>query len=64
MGNFCPECANHNNKKKGKVMAATWRGNSDDFNEGEETSDDEVANFIAFASFHESKSKSLEEEEG
>ncbi|KAK0585309.1 hypothetical protein LWI29_026647 [Acer saccharum] len=51
IGHFAPECANHVNKKKGKVMAATWSG-SDDSNEGDESSDDKelMANFIAFAS--------------
>ncbi|KAI9165696.1 hypothetical protein LWI28_018909 [Acer negundo] len=62
-GHFAPECANHLVKKKGKVMAATWSGSSDDSMEGEESSDDEVANFIAFVSSHESKSKGEEEEE-
>ncbi|KAK1562827.1 hypothetical protein Q3G72_017666 [Acer saccharum] len=41
IGHFAPECANHNDKKKGKVMAATWSGSSDDSNEGDESSSDE-----------------------
>ena len=62
IGHFAPDCANHVNKKKGKVMAATWSG-SDDSNEGDESSDDEelMANFIAFTSSHKSKSASKEE---
>ena len=63
IGHFAPECANHNDKKKGKVMAATWSGSSDDSIEGEDSSDDEVANFIAFVSSYKSKSGSEKEEE-
>ena len=46
-------------------MAATWSGSSDDSNEEDESSDDEeiMANFLAFASFHKSKSGSEKEEE-
>ncbi|KAK0604218.1 hypothetical protein LWI29_013264 [Acer saccharum] len=58
IGHFAPECANHNEKKKGKVMAATWSGSSDDSNEEDESSSEEelMANFLAFASSHKSKS--------
>ena len=64
IGHFAPECANHNDKKKGKVMAATWSGSSDDSNEGDKTSSEEeiMANFLAFASSHKSKSASEKEE--
>ena len=64
IGHFAPKCANYVNKKKGKVMAATWSG-SDDSNEGDEFSDDEelMANFIAFAFSHKSKGSSEEENE-
>ncbi|KAK0588309.1 hypothetical protein LWI29_037721 [Acer saccharum] len=64
IGHFAPECANHNEKKKGKVMAATWSGSSDDSDEGDESSDDEelMANLLAFASSHKSKSASEREE--
>ncbi|KAK0588023.1 hypothetical protein LWI29_032999 [Acer saccharum] len=41
IGHFAPECANHNEKKKGKVMAATWSGSSDDSNEEDESSSEE-----------------------
>ncbi|KAK0572451.1 hypothetical protein LWI29_031613 [Acer saccharum] len=60
---LCPECANHNEKKKGKVMAATWSGSSDDSNEEDESSSEEelMANFLAFASSHKSKSASEKE---
>ncbi|KAK0593945.1 hypothetical protein LWI29_036523 [Acer saccharum] len=63
-GHFSPECANHNDKKKGKVMAATWSGGSDDSNERDESSGDEdlMANFLAFASSHKSKSANEKEE--
>ncbi|KAI9160072.1 hypothetical protein LWI28_004869 [Acer negundo] len=63
IGHFATECVNHNDKNKGKVMAATWSGSSDDSNEGDESSDDEelMANFLAFASSHKSKSASEEE---
>ena len=46
-------------------MAATWSGSSDDSNEGDESLDDEdiMANFLAFASSHKSKSASEKEEE-
>ena len=46
-------------------MAATWSGSSDDSNEEDESSDDEdiMANFLAFASSHKSKSGSEKEEE-
>jgi len=44
-------------------MAATWSGSSDDSIEGEDSSDDEVANFIAFVSSYKSKSGSEKEEE-
>jgi hypothetical protein len=65
IGHFAPDCANHKEKKKGKVMAATWSGSSDDSNEEDESSDDEdiMANFLAFASSHKSKSGSEKEEE-
>ncbi|KAK4860440.1 hypothetical protein QYF36_023877 [Acer negundo] len=65
IGHFTPECANHNDKKKGKVMAATWSGSSVDSNEGNESSDDEdlMANFLAFASSHKSKNASEKEQE-
>ncbi|KAK0576621.1 hypothetical protein LWI29_020731 [Acer saccharum] len=64
IGHFAPECANHIEKKKGKVMAATWSENSDDSIEGDESSDDEelMANLLAFASSHKSKSASEREE--
>ncbi|KAK1587554.1 hypothetical protein Q3G72_014140 [Acer saccharum] len=63
-GRFAPECANHNEKKKGKVMAATWSGSSDDSIEGYKSSDDEelMANLLAFESSHKSKSASEREE--
>ncbi|KAK0591556.1 hypothetical protein LWI29_003865 [Acer saccharum] len=62
IGHFAPDCANHVEKKKGKVMAATWSGSSDDSYEGDESSDDEelMANLLAFASSHKSKSASEE----
>jgi hypothetical protein len=65
IGHFALDCANHMEKKKGKVMAATWSGSSDDSNEEDESSDDEdiMANFLAFASSHKSKSGSEKEEE-
>ena len=44
-------------------MAATWSGSSDDSIDREDSSDDEVANFIAFVSSHKSKSGSEKEEE-
>ncbi|KAK0599310.1 hypothetical protein LWI29_004159 [Acer saccharum] len=64
IGHFAPECANHNEKKKDKVMAATWSGSSDNSNEEDESSSEEelMANFLAFASFHKSKSASEKEE--
>ncbi|KAK1558510.1 hypothetical protein Q3G72_003173 [Acer saccharum] len=64
IGHFAPECANHNERKKGKVMAATWSGSSDDSNEEDESSSEEelMANFLAFASSHKSKSASEKEE--
>ncbi|KAK0598426.1 hypothetical protein LWI29_034593 [Acer saccharum] len=64
IGHFAPECANHNEKKKDKVMAATWSGSSDDSNEEDESSSEEehMANFLAFASSHKSKSASEKEE--
>ncbi|KAK0583521.1 hypothetical protein LWI29_037786 [Acer saccharum] len=64
IGHFAPDCANHVEKKKGKVMAATWSGSSDDSYEGDESSDDEelMANLLAFASSHKSKSASEREE--
>ncbi|KAK0594094.1 hypothetical protein LWI29_007213 [Acer saccharum] len=45
-------------------MAATWSGSSDDSYEGDESSDDEelMANLLAFASSHKSKSASEREE--
>ncbi|KAK0585174.1 hypothetical protein LWI29_024248 [Acer saccharum] len=45
-------------------MAATWSGSSDDSIEGDESSDDEelMANLLAFASSHKSKSASEREE--
>ncbi|KAK1568500.1 hypothetical protein Q3G72_025203 [Acer saccharum] len=63
-GHFALKCANHNDKKKGKVMATTWGGSSDDSNEKDEFSGDEdlMANFLAFASSHKSKSASEKEE--
>ncbi|KAK0575310.1 hypothetical protein LWI29_037104 [Acer saccharum] len=63
-GHIAPECANHNEKKKGKVMATTWSGSSDDSDEGDESLDDEelMANLLAFASSHKSKSASGREE--
>ncbi|KAK4858622.1 hypothetical protein QYF36_019545 [Acer negundo] len=65
IGHFTPECTNHNDKKKGKVMTATWSGSSDGSNEGDVSSDDEelMANFLAFASSHKSKTASEEERE-
>ncbi|KAK0579086.1 hypothetical protein LWI29_020756 [Acer saccharum] len=64
IGHFAPKCANHNEKKKGKVMAATWSGSSDDSNEEDESSSEEelMANLLAFASSHKSKSGSEREE--
>ncbi|KAK0573180.1 hypothetical protein LWI29_004054 [Acer saccharum] len=64
IGHFAPECANHNERKKGKVMAATWSGSSDGSNEEDESSSEEelMANFLAFASSHKSKSASEKEE--
>ncbi|KAK0584122.1 hypothetical protein LWI29_007953 [Acer saccharum] len=64
IGHFAPECANHNERKKGKVMAATWSGSSDDSNEEDESSSEEelMANFLAFASSHKSKSASEKED--
>ncbi|KAK0572246.1 hypothetical protein LWI29_028494 [Acer saccharum] len=64
IGHFAPEYANHNEKKKGKVMAATWSGSSDDSNEEDESSSEEelMANFLAFAFSHKSKSASEKEE--
>ena len=37
IGHFTLECANHMDKKKGKVMAATWSSSSDDSNEWHRT---------------------------
>src|SRR5579862_7728980 len=56
IGHFAPDCANHNEKKKGKVMAVTWSGSSDDSYEEDDTSSEEelMANFLAFASSHKS----------
>src|SRR5579862_2448362 len=64
IGHFAPDCANHNEKKKGKVMAVTWSGSSDDSYEEDDTSSEEeiMANFIAFASSHKSKSGSEKED--
>ncbi|KAK0575080.1 hypothetical protein LWI29_033715 [Acer saccharum] len=64
IGHFAPECANHNEKKKGKVMAATWSGSIDDSYERDESSNDEelMANLLAFAPSHKSKSASEREE--
>src|SRR5579862_2626667 len=64
IGHFAPDCANHNEKKKGKVMAATWSGSSDDSYEEDESSSEEelMANFLAFASSHKSKSASEKED--
>ena len=38
IGHFAPECANHNERKRGKVIAATWSGSSDDSIEGDRKS--------------------------
>ncbi|KAK0574789.1 hypothetical protein LWI29_029107 [Acer saccharum] len=64
IGHFAPECANHNERKKGKVMAATWSGSSDDSNEEDESSSEEelMANFLALVSSHKSKSASEKED--
>ena len=64
ISHFAPECANHNDKKKGKVMATTWSGSSDYSNERDESSSEEelMANFLAFTSSHKSKSASEKEE--
>src|SRR5579862_8173120 len=64
IGHFAPDCANHNEKKKGKVMAVTWSGSSDDSYEEDDTSSEEelMANFLAFASSHKSKSGSEKED--
>ena len=63
-GHIAPECANLK-KKKGKAMAVTW-SDSDDLKEEDKSLDDDedqVANFIAFTSSHNSNEVMSDKEE-
>ncbi|KAK1551053.1 hypothetical protein Q3G72_029389 [Acer saccharum] len=50
VGHFTSDCANRLEKKKGKVMAASLSGSSDDSGEGDESSSDKelATNYTAF----------------
>ena len=63
-GHIAPECANLK-KKRGKAMAVTWSDNDDLEEEDMSLNDDEdqVANFIAFSSSHNSNEVMSDKEE-